>query len=128
MAFTTNPDVVSGYKPQRWKMTLYRGMYWPAYSFTITDSLGAPRSLNAPTTVQMMVKNSENDTTAVKTLTVGAGLGFVISGTGNNTATFDCLCDLAPGNYVADIVVTYTGMKPKPYFRVDITVIQNVTR
>jgi endoglucanase Acf2 len=118
-------DVVTAYKPQRWRMTLYRGMSWPKYSFTINDASNNPRDLTNAT-ILMQVKVAEDDTVAVKTLTQISG--FVISGTGHNTVTFDSLVDMVPGDYVADIIITYQSGEKKTYFRVEITVNQNVSR
>ena len=78
--------------------------------------------------VQLFTYKSEKGCGGTLALTLTNGSGVTIGGASNNQVTVNKLVDIAKGNYVWDMQVTFSDTTVKTYLEGDFIVYDDVTK
>jgi hypothetical protein len=114
--------MASDFRPGKLDIQIWRNDTWQQVFTLLADT--TPISL-VGATVYIQVRKGCGGTLA---LTLTNGSGVTIGGASNNQITVNKLVDIAKGNYVYDLQVTFSGGVVKTYLEGDFIVYDDVTK
>lgn len=114
--------MASDFRPGKLDIQMWRNDTWQQVFTLLADT--TPISLLGAI-VYIQVRKGCGGTLA---LTLTNGSGITIGGVSNNQITVNKLVDIAKGNYVWDMQVTFTSNVVKTYLEGDFIVYDDVTK
>jgi hypothetical protein len=114
--------MASDFRPGKLDIQMWRNDTWQQVFTLLADT--TPISLLGATVYIQVRKGCGG----VLALTLTNGSGVTIGGVSNNQITVNKLVDIAKGNYVWDMQVTFTSNVVKTYLEGDFIVYDDVTK
>ena len=114
--------MASDFRPGKLDIQMWRNDTWQQVFTLLADT--TPINLTGAT-VYIQVRKGCGGTLA---LTLTNGSGVTIGGASNNQVTVSKLVDIAKGNYVWDMQVTFASNVVKTYLEGDFIVYDDVTK
>ena len=114
--------MASDFRPGKLDIQMWRNDTWQQVFTLLADT--TPINLTGAT-VYIQVRKGCGGTLA---LTLTNGSGVTIGGASNNQITVNKLVDIAKGNYVWDMQVTFSDTTVKTYLEGDFIVYDDVTK
>ena len=114
--------MASDFRPGKLDIQIWRNDTWQQVFTLLADT--TPISLLGATVYIQVRKGCGG----VLALSLTNGSGITIGGVSNNQITVKKLCDIAKGNYVWDLQVTFQDLSVKTYLEGDFIVYDDVTK
>ena len=114
--------MASDFRPGKLDIQIWRNDTWQQVFTLLADT--TPISLLGATVYIQVRKGCGG----VLALTLTNGSGVTIGGISNNQVTVNKLVDIAKGNYVWDMQVTFADLTVKTYLEGDFIVYDDVTK